>query len=652
MVNMKRSAGRWVAMHLIALPLVALPGYGEPSATGLESVPDVRVAPLVSSKWSQHVFGGEATFNLYLPNRYPSGCVVAAFAQVMRYWRFPVDAVPAASCTCWQDGFSGVYSMMGGVYDWDAMPLLAEDCTEDAQRQMLARLTYDLCVASHTDWSQWSGTYNVLAAEALKRYFGYASARTFNPGPESVVSGVNILNRPDYRNAVLASLDAGMPVVLGFANRDNITHQAVVDGYGFNGDGDLYCHLNCGWEGADDRWYNVIAEDVTDQFHFTAVNDIAYNIHPTEAGDIISGRVLDAAGLPVPDVTVRLAGPGKNDETTAQSNAQGIYFFRFSAKGKYVLSVRDDVHGRATRTVDIDKAGADINGELNEERHAYYMSSRGIVANRWGVDLVLAPAGEDIGEEDVSGTLDAALDKAQTVVGALYDEKDALAGTVQLKVGKINTKRRQVKVSASVTLMDGKKRASKSVSLTLSEDGALDGGLVFKNPVGTLAFAMAPDGAFSLKSASYKMKAATVGGALKGGEKGTFTLEDFDLAVPGELQGDLLPTNATFTVAGGRWKFDKNASVKWAKDRTTKEYGLVVDTSKGKTNLSSLKLTYAAKTGVFKGSFKAYALETAKGKTKLKKYTVNVIGFVVDGVGYGEAFCKKPSGGPWPVTVQ
>ena len=102
----------------------------------------------------------------------------------------------------------------------------------------------------------------------------------------------------------------------------------------------------------------------------------------------------------------------------------------------------------------------------------------------------------------------------------------------------------------------------------------------------------------------------------------------------------------------GRWKFAKNASVKWAKDRETKEYGLVVDTSKGKANLSSLKLTYASKTGVFKGSFKAYALETANGRTKLKKYTVSVIGFVVDGEGSGEATCKKPAGGPWPVTVR
>ena len=39
-------------------------------------------------------------------------------------------------------------------------------------------------------------------------------------------------------------------------------------------------------------------------------------------------------------------------------------------------------------------------------------------------------------------------------------------------------------------------------------------------------------------------------------------------------------------------------------------------------------------------------------KPKLKKFTVNVIGFVVDGEGMGEATMKKPAAGPWAVTVE
>ena len=74
---------------------------------------------------------------------------------------------------------------------------------------------------------------------------------------------------------------------------------------------------------------------------------------------------------------------------------------------------------------------------------------------------------------------------------------------------------------------------------------------------------------------------------------------------------------------------------------------LMIDTSKGKTNLSGLKLSYTPKTGLFKGSFKMYALE----RGKLKTYTVNVVGFVVDGEGIGQASLKKPAAS-WAVTVK
>ena len=136
-------------------------------------------------------------------------------------------------------------------------------------------------------------------------------------------------------------------------------------------------------------------------------------------------------------------------------------------------------------------------------------------------------------------------------------------------------------------------------------------------------------------------------------------MADFALSVPGELVTALLPYEEAFDVVNGKWKVAKAAGVKVAKGNGAKEPGLryeaefvIVDDSAGKTNLSALKLNYTAKTGLFKGSFKAYALETANGKKKLVKYTVNVIGFVVNGKGYGEASCKKPAAGPWSVTVE
>ena len=235
--------------------------------------------------------------------------------------------------------------------------------------------------------------------------------------------------------------------------------------------------------------------------------------------------------------------------------------------------------------------------------------------------------------------------KAQVVNGALYDHGGGLAGTVQLKVGKASSSQ-MVKVSATVTRLNGKKVIAKAKSMKLTGERLSDT-LMFNAPVGEMKFAMAADGSLTLSNSGYVMAAATIGGALSSGNQGYFVLEDaVGLSVPGTLQADLLPTEEVFKVTNGKWKFAKNATVKLVQGQ------IVQDTSNGKTNRASLRLNYTAKTGLFKGTFKVYALETVNGKPKLKKLTANVTGLVVNGVGTGTATLKKPAAGSWTVTIE
>ncbi len=268
-----------------------------------------------------------------------------------------------------------------------------------------------------------------------------------------------------------------------------------------------------------------------------------------------------------------------------------------------------------------------------------------------------------VDEVTYAGEVDTAFAKAQTIDGALY-KSDVIVGTMQVKVGKIS-KNGIVKVSAMASLLlDGKvkKVTAKAVNVTLDATGRVPPTkVVFKEPIREMTFEMEADGSFTLKNGSYLMAEAKIGGALNGGAYGTFGIEDFNLSVPGILLDELLPDGEPFEVSRGKWKFAKAATVKWVKPKRGAEHSdhyddasgkdLIVDTSKGKSNLSGLKLTYTPKTGQFKGSFKVYALQGTGKKRKLAKYTVNVIGFVVDGVGYGEASCKKPAA-TWSVTVE
>jgi len=245
--------------------------------------------------------------------------------------------------------------------------------------------------------------------------------------------------------------------------------------------------------------------------------------------------------------------------------------------------------------------------------------------------------------------------KAVTLTGALYYGCDVV-GIVELKVGKM--KDYQAKVSGTVTLLDGKKYTIKSQKCGFGDKLASSLNLDVKGG-GRLKIAIGSMGGVNVFSGSlgkWHVQSAKVGGSW-GKNSATFSMDTTTIdSLPSGTLEALLPTNEVATAAGGKWKFKKAASVKWTKvkagvvplvqDATTGK-GLVVDTSKDKTNRSGLKLTYTPKKGTFKGTFKLYELKSGK----LKKYTVNVSGVVVDGVGYGKATSKKPVI-DWPVTIK
>ena len=68
----------------------------KPLSYGLSSIPDVRVAPLVKTKWGQ----GNSVWNYYTPNNYVCGCVATAAAQIMKYFEWPKTSVEPFIKSC------------------------------------------------------------------------------------------------------------------------------------------------------------------------------------------------------------------------------------------------------------------------------------------------------------------------------------------------------------------------------------------------------------------------------------------------------------------------------------------------------------------------------------------------------------------------
>jgi len=336
----------------------SLMGTGDSPSMAVASVTDERVAPLVQSKWNQSTVSGYNVYNYFTPNHYVCGCVATAMAQLMRFHQFPTASIGAHAFTVYVDGASRQQTTrggdgLGGAYDWSQMPLVPNATSTDAQRQMIGALTFDAGTAVNMNYaSDGSGAYMTTATAALRTTFKYSNAIFGSNAGELTGNGLAEMVQPN--------LDAGFPVLFGISGDGG--HAIVCDGYGYTS-GVTYHHLNLGWGGSSDAWYNL--PNIGTFANFNVVDECIYNVFPTGTGEILSGRITDGAGSPVEGVAVT------DGTVNATTNAKGIYALKgLTAGTKTITATKTGIQfPQAARIV-----GASSNGPS--------------VGNVWGVDLV------------------------------------------------------------------------------------------------------------------------------------------------------------------------------------------------------------------------------------------------------------------------
>ena len=372
------------------------------------SLSDVRVDKLIKTEWGQ---GGIAIYNwneakegwdevyypsfdYYTPTNYPCGCVATVGAQIMNYWRMPQGSIAQFSNTCIVDDKEVTRTSVAGAFDWDNMYLAwaeSDPIPSLEQRQAVGMLTYNIAVAVGMKWGDWYGSSSpTLLIQALKDRFGYKSG-TF------IWHDIDAFNKPgadtpddldqrlaDFNNALYASLDAQMPVVMSIDGDDG-GHAIIADGYGYTS-GKRYTHLNFGWYGSDDAWYYLVDELLLvrdDKESYSVFEGVGCNIHPSVAGDVVSGRVLDASGSSVSGVTVKLYDASNNLKASVISNAKGIYSFRITEAGDYTVQTSsessDETPSKAVSIPSLSREGS----FSTDKSHDW----AGWTGNKWGVDL-------------------------------------------------------------------------------------------------------------------------------------------------------------------------------------------------------------------------------------------------------------------------
>lgn len=334
-----------------------------------DSTSDIRVPPLISTKWGQNELNnGDYCYNYYTPEHYPSGCVATALAQVIRYHAWPEDGIGAKESKITVDRISQLAITLGGdgeggPYPYTTMPddPSSYKSVTNAQLRAIGALCYDAGVACETQYeSNGSAATFEAARKALLSTFNYGNSVICINSSKDITSNI-----PKICDS---NLDAGLPVVFAIQSPYS-AHAVVCDGYGYN-DSTMYHHINFGWSGACNTWYNLPNTISPYQSVFMAI----YNIFPQGTGEVVSGRVADSEGRPIANTDVSI--------TTTVSDQQIVLKDTTDKRGIY--GIQNVPSGRAV-TVVANKSGyvfSSVNVTVGTSR-----DSSSVCGNLSGVDI-------------------------------------------------------------------------------------------------------------------------------------------------------------------------------------------------------------------------------------------------------------------------
>lgn len=208
------------------------------------------VAPLLGGiKWNQN-----SPFNDLCPvvdaatsEKAASGCVATGMAQVMRYYKWPVQGVGSYSYTTSTLKLAASANFGTTSYDWANMTDTYSTASTNAQNSAVATLVYHCGVAVDMDYNKSSGAQTSKMGKALIANFGYdADIQMFQR---------DYYTRSEWMQLIKTELAAARPVLYSGADGAGSGHLFVCDGIDTN----EYLHFNWGWGGLSDGYFKVTA---------------------------------------------------------------------------------------------------------------------------------------------------------------------------------------------------------------------------------------------------------------------------------------------------------------------------------------------------------------------------------------------------------
>jgi hypothetical protein len=212
------------------------------------------IHPLLGDiKWNQ-----AAPYNNLCPiidslkrERAATGCVATAMAQVMRYYKWPVQGIGSHSYKTSSYNFPLSLDFYKTTFDWNNMSETYDSNSSSTQNDAVATLMYNCGVAINTDYVQSSSAFSIDVAIALSTYFGYDK--------NIQIYSRDYCSRTKWVEMLKTELAAARPILYGGVNSKKTGHMFICDGYDENG---LF-HFNWGWGGYANGYFEISALDPT-----------------------------------------------------------------------------------------------------------------------------------------------------------------------------------------------------------------------------------------------------------------------------------------------------------------------------------------------------------------------------------------------------
>ena len=256
---------------------------------------------LVQTTWNQNY-----PYNYFCPaadgpgGHCYAGCVATAAAQVMKYWNHPVQGQGSHTYIPEDHPEYGPLTVNFGeaTYDWDNMPNSISADSPQEQIEAVAQLIYHVGVSVDMNYRpSSSGAVTGKLCETMPAYFFYTNHMD-NLYRENYT-------HEGYMNLLIDAIDMRWPMVHRGGG-----HAYVVDGYN---DYDMV-HINWGWSGSSDNWYNI------DDHDYTEGESVIYNVVPAEVYSATSNAPTNMNVVPANDGSLTATVTWKNP-TQSLTNA-------------------------------------------------------------------------------------------------------------------------------------------------------------------------------------------------------------------------------------------------------------------------------------------------------------------------------------------